>query len=62
MSEVAQRLRQSGIEEGEKRSEKKIKKSLAKKLFAKNNSVEEIADMLEVGEKKVKKWLGLLEA
>ncbi len=62
MSEVAQRLRQSGIEEGEKRGEKKAKKKVAKNLFSMNTPVEDIAVALEVGVKQVKKWLGLREA
>ena len=58
MREFAEEMKQYGVEEGIKMNSQKT----AKRLFAKHNSVEDIADTLEVDVEQVEAWLGLLEA
>ncbi len=55
-------IREMGREEGREEGRKLNSQKTAKRLYAKHNSVEDIADTLEVDVEVVEDWLGLVRA
>ncbi len=53
----ASRIYNEGEKNGEKRGEKRISRQTAVKLYARGDTLAEIADILEVDTKQVQKWI-----